>query len=168
PRVALPRASLMSHLIATGESVNITDIQADKELFQNSPTIKATRARSVLGVVVRSEDTMLGAFVLARLEVRPFTPRDLQLAETFADQAAIAIKNVELFNEIQEKSRELEVANRHKSEFLANMSHELRTPLNAIIGFSEVLTTVMFGDINTKQKEYLEDILSSGRHLLSL
>src|SRR4029078_11658175 len=63
---------------------------------------------------------------------------------------------------------ELEVANRHKSEFLANMSHELRTPLNAVIGFSEVLTQGIFGDINAKQKEYLEDILSSGKHLLSL
>jgi GAF domain-containing protein len=168
PRVAHPTGSLMSRLISTGESVNITDVQQDAELVRASPTVKATGARSVLGVVVRSESAMLGAFVLARLDVSPFSARDLQLAETFADQAAIAIKNVELFNEIQAKSRELEVANRHKSEFLANMSHELRTPLNAIIGFSEVLTTGMFGDVNSKQKEYLEDILSSGQHLLSL
>ena len=62
----------------------------------------------------------------------------------------------------------LEAASRHKSEFLANMSHELRTPLNAIIGFSEVLLERMFGEVNAKQVEYLEDILSSGRHLLSL
>ena len=62
----------------------------------------------------------------------------------------------------------LEAASRHKSEFLANMSHELRTPLNAIIGFSEVLLERMFGEVNAKQIEYLEDILSSGRHLLSL
>ncbi|MGZ9005104.1 MAG: sensor histidine kinase, partial [Burkholderiales bacterium] len=73
-----------------------------------------------------------------------------------------------LFNEIQAKSRELELANRHKSEFLANVSHELRTPLNAIIGFSEVLRERMFGDINVKQAEYLEDIHDSGKHLLSL
>jgi signal transduction histidine kinase len=64
--------------------------------------------------------------------------------------------------------RQLEAANRHKSEFLASMSHELRTPLNAIIGFSEVLQERMFGELNAKQAEYLEDILSSGRHLLSL
>src|SRR5262249_31449698 len=63
---------------------------------------------------------------------------------------------------------EIEAANRHKSEFLANMSHELRTPLNAIIGFSEVLGERMFGELNEKQAEYTEDILSSGRHLLSL
>jgi len=64
--------------------------------------------------------------------------------------------------------RELETASRHKSEFLANMSHELRTPLNAIIGFSEVLQERMFGDLNDKQAEYIDDIITSGRHLLAL
>ena len=88
--------------------------------------------------------------------------------ETFADQAVIAIENVRLFNEIQEKSRQLEVANRHKSEFLANMSHELRTPLNAIIGFSEVLLERMFGELNAKQDELPEGHPRSGEHLLSL
>jgi signal transduction histidine kinase len=71
-------------------------------------------------------------------------------------------------HEIEEKGRQLEAANQHKSEFLANMSHELRTPLNAIIGFSEVLLQRMFGALNAKQEEYLQDVLSSGRHLLSL
>ncbi|TMC28279.1 MAG: HAMP domain-containing histidine kinase, partial [Chloroflexi bacterium] len=89
-------------------------------------------------------------------------------AETFADQASIAMQNVRLFNEIQQKSRELEVANRHKSEFLANMSHELRTPLNAIIGFSEVMLEGIFGGLNEKQREYLNDVLASGQHLLTL
>jgi signal transduction histidine kinase len=70
--------------------------------------------------------------------------------------------------ERDEKSHLLEIASRHKSEFLANMSHELRTPLNAIIGFSQVLRKRMFGEINAKQEEYLDDILSSGNHLLSL
>ncbi len=70
--------------------------------------------------------------------------------------------------ELSQKGRQLEVASEHKSEFLANMSHELRTPLNAIIGFSQVLRKRMFGEINAKQEEYLDDILSSGNHLLSL
>ena len=70
--------------------------------------------------------------------------------------------------ELDEKSRELEVASRHKSEFLAHMSHELRTPLNAISGFSQVLRRGTFGDINEKQAEYLDDVLASARHLLSL
>ncbi len=88
--------------------------------------------------------------------------------QTFADQAVIAIENVRLFRELEQKSRELETASQHKSEFLANMSHELRTPLNAIIGFSEVLSERMFGDLNEKQEEYLKDIYASGTHLLSL
>src|SRR6185295_4301934 len=85
-----------------------------------------------------------------------------------ADQAVIAIQNARLFHEIEDKSSQLELANKHKSEFLANMSHELRTPLNAIIGFSEVLGEQMFGEVNDKQLEYLKDIHSSGHHLLSL
>ena len=100
--------------------------------------------------------------------LRPFTDREIQLVETFADQAAIAIENVRLFNEIQDKSRQLEVASKHKSEFLANMSHELRTPLNAIIGFADVLGQKMFGELNPKQSDYLADIGTSGRHLLDL
>jgi signal transduction histidine kinase len=87
---------------------------------------------------------------------------------TFATQSALAIENARLFREIADKSRLLEAASRLKSEFLANMSHELRTPLNAILGFSEVLAERMFGEVNDKQAEYLQDILSSGRHLLSL
>src|SRR6185436_12528743 len=77
-------------------------------------------------------------------------------------------ENVRLLRELEEKSRQLEAASQHKSEFLANMSHELRTPLNAIIGFSDVLLERMFGELNSKQEEYLQDILSSGRHLLNL
>ena len=100
--------------------------------------------------------------------VGPFSDKDIALLKTFADQAVIAIQNVRLFREIQDKSRQLEVANQHKSEFLANMSHELRTPLNAIIGFSEVLLERLFGELNEKQDDYLKDIHSSGRHLLSL
>jgi signal transduction histidine kinase len=92
----------------------------------------------------------------------------VELLKTFGTQSALAIQNARLFREIADKSRQLEAASRHKSEFLANMSHELRTPLNAIIGFSEVLAERMFGEVNEKQAEYLQDILSSGRHLRSL
>ena len=92
----------------------------------------------------------------------------MNLLQTFATQSVLAIQNARLFREIEDKSRQIEAANRHKSEFLANMSHELRTPLNAIIGFSEVLGERLFGELNEKQAEYTDDILSSGRHLLSL
>jgi signal transduction histidine kinase len=92
----------------------------------------------------------------------------VNLLQTFATQSALALQNARLFREIEKKSRQLEVASQHKSEFLANMSHELRTPLNAIIGFSEVLTDRLFGELNEKQEEYLNDIYASGTHLLSL
>jgi signal transduction histidine kinase len=77
--------------------------------------------------------------------------------------------NVNRMNdELRRLYTELEAASRHKSEFLANMSHELRTPLNAIIGFSQVMREEMVGTVNEKQAEYLDDIISSGNHLLSL
>jgi signal transduction histidine kinase len=110
----------------------------------------------------------IGAIWVARKSAGAFTEKQITLLKTFADQAVIAIQNARLFREIQEKSAQLEVANKHKSEFLANMSHELRTPLNAIIGFSEVLLDKMFGEVNAKQLDYLKDIHESGRHLLSL
>jgi signal transduction histidine kinase len=110
----------------------------------------------------------IGAIFVGRDYVGTFSEKDVALLKTFADQAVIAIQNARLFREIGDKSRQLEVANQHKSEFLANMSHELRTPLNAIIGFSEVLLERLFGDLNDKQDDYLKDIHSSGRHLLTL
>jgi signal transduction histidine kinase len=114
------------------------------------------------------EGKSIGSLYVIRQPPTGFTDKEIGLLRTFADQAVIAIQNARLFNEIQAKSRELEMANKHKSEFLANMSHELRTPLNAIIGFSEVLSEKLFGDLNDKQLEYLLDIHSSGHHLLSL
>jgi signal transduction histidine kinase len=92
----------------------------------------------------------------------------VSLLKTFADQAVIAVENIRLFNEIQDKSRQLEIANKHKSEFLANMSHELRTPLNAIIGFSDVMLNGMAGPMTDEQKEFAADIRDSGKHLLTL
>jgi len=110
----------------------------------------------------------IGAIVVGRSYTGPFSDKEIALLKTFADQAVIAIQNARLFHEIQDKSAQLEVANKHKSEFLANMSHELRTPLNAIIGFSEVLLERLFGELNDKQADYLNDIHSSGKHLLTL
>jgi signal transduction histidine kinase len=114
------------------------------------------------------EDHLLGALAVNRSSPGEFAPEVIDLLKTFATQSALAIQNARLFREIEIKSQQLEIASRHKSEFLANMSHELRTPLNAIIGFSEVLAERLFGEVNAKQAEYLNDILESGRHLLSL
>jgi GAF domain-containing protein len=124
--------------------------------------------RSVLFAPMLWEGMGIGAIFVGRPVTGPFSEKEIALLRTFADQAAIAIQNAKLFREIQEKSAQLEVANKHKSDFLANMSHELRTPLNAIIGFSEALMDRLFGDLNEKQLEYQKDIHESGKHLLSL
>jgi GAF domain-containing protein/HAMP domain-containing protein len=127
-----------------------------------------TDFRAVLAVPLVREGRILGGLVVLRKTPGRFAPEVVDLLKTLAAQSAIAIQNARLFQALEEKSQELEAASRHKSEFLANMSHELRTPLNAIIGFSEVLGERMFGELNDKQAEYVEDILSSGRHLLAL
>jgi signal transduction histidine kinase len=124
--------------------------------------------RALLGVPLLREDEVIGVLAVTRKTPGGFEPEVVQLLSTFATQSALAIQNARLFLEIEDKSRQLEVASQHKSEFLANMSHELRTPLNAIIGFSEVLSERMFGELNEKQEEYLKDIHASGQHLLSL
>jgi two-component system, NtrC family, sensor kinase len=124
--------------------------------------------RALLAVPLVREDHPLGGLTVIRKATGAFAPEVIELLRTFATQSALAIQNARLFLEIEDKSRQLEVASQHKSEFLANMSHELRTPLNAIIGFSEVLSDRMFGELNEKQDEYLKDIDASGTHLLSL
>jgi GAF domain-containing protein len=124
--------------------------------------------RASLAVPLLREDRIIGGLVVRRKSTGEFRPEVIELLKTFATQSVLAIQNARLFREIEDKSRQIEAANRHKSEFLANMSHELRTPLNAIIGFSEVLGERLFGDLNDKQAEYTDDILTSGRHLLSL
>src|SRR5574341_1553569 len=99
---------------------------------------------------------------------RPILKASVEPFTLLGHQLATALEEARLFRELEDKSLQLEVANRHKSEFLAHMSHELRSPLNAIIGFSEVLLERMFGELNAKQAEYVDDVLTSGRHLLSL
>jgi GAF domain-containing protein len=124
--------------------------------------------RAILAVPMVREDHLIGCLGVTRNSPGEFPAATIELLRTFATQSALAIQNARLFREIEQKSRQLEAASQHKSEFLANMSHELRTPLNAIIGFSEVLSERMFGELNEKQEEYLKDIHASGQHLLSL
>jgi signal transduction histidine kinase len=148
--------------------IEVPDIVAAPAESRVRSTLVQAGYRALLAVPLVREDHLLGGLTVLRKATGGFSPEVVALLQTFATQSALAIQNARLFLEIEDKSRQLEVASQHKSEFLANMSHELRTPLNAIIGFSEVLTDRMFGELNEKQEEYLKDIYASGTHLLSL
>ncbi len=100
--------------------------------------------------------------------MRPFTDKQIELVETFADQAVIAIENVRLFDEIQDKNRQLQMASEHKSQFVSSMSHELRTPLNAIIGLTEMMYTHAGRFGTEKAQEPLRRVHAAGTHLLGL
>jgi signal transduction histidine kinase len=168
---ALPvdRDSVSGRALIERRAIQITDMLAERDEYPRSHELAQRFGhRTVVVLPLYREGQPVGTILLRREEVRPFAEREIALLRTFGDQATIALENVRLFREIEDKSRQLEIANKHKSEFLANMSHELRTPLNAIIGFSEVLLERLFGDVNDKQDDYLKDIHSSGRHLLNL
>jgi signal transduction histidine kinase len=153
----------------THQPVQVPDIAAE-DTYRGPlrDVLLRTGTRALLAIPMLREEQLIGGFTVAKKTPGEFPQEVIELLKTFATQSALAIQNARLFREIADKSRQLEAASRHKSEFLANMSHELRTPLNAIIGFSEVLTERMFGELNEKQEEYLKDIYASGQHLLSL
>ncbi len=160
---------------ATGRAISSREVQHYPDILggKDVPPALIVNARafdikSGLFAPMLWEGRGIGCIYVGREYTGEFSDKAIRLLKTFADQAVIAIQNARLFREIQEKSAQLEVANKHKSEFLANMSHELRTPLNAIIGFSEVLSERMFGELNDKQADYMKDIHESGKHLLSL
>jgi signal transduction histidine kinase len=160
---------LMGRAAEMREPIQIPDI-TQPGAYESSvrDTLVRFGYRALLAVPLLREDQIIGSLSFNRKEAGEFPPEVVDVLKTFATQSALAIQNARLFREIADKSAQLEAASRHKSEFLANMSHELRTPLNAIIGFSEVLTERMFGELNDKQDEYLKDIHASGQHLLSL
>jgi signal transduction histidine kinase len=162
-----PHRRLMAgRAILSRTVIQVEDALEDPEYAQN--VARAGGFRSMLAVPMMREGNPIGVIVVNRGQPGSFSASQIELLKTFAAQAVIAIENVRLFNELQEANRQLAAASQHKSEFLANMSHELRTPMNAILGFSEVLSERMFGDLNAKQEEYLKDIHASGQHLLSL
>jgi len=156
--------------IVDRQTIHIHDIEAvlDNEYSDVKAIQKEIGQRTVLATPLLREGVAIGAIVIRRLQVRPFTEKQIALLKTFADQAVIAIENVRLFQEIQEKNLQLEAANRHKSQFLANVSHELRTPLNSIIGFTRIVLRRTEGKLENLQKENLQKVLISSDHLLNL
>ena len=130
--------------------------------------MKQTEFRALLAVPLLRKDRHIGGLVVRRKVAGKFTDPVVDLLQTFAAQSVIAIHNARLFHEIEDKGREIEIANKHKSEFLANMSHELRTPLNAILGYTELIIDNIYGDVPDKIQEVLERVEKNGRHLLNL
>jgi len=173
-RVTIPidEAGALSAVWRDGEPLLFTDETPLPQKYRLPPPysrLAGLRVKSFLVVPMIARGRTVGVLAADnRVSRAPIAVATVDLLQTFAAQAAVAVENARLFQEIQEKSRQLAVASQHKSEFLANMSHELRTPLNAIIGFSEVLSERMFGELNEKQEEYSKDIHASGQHLLSL
>jgi len=132
------------------------------------PFVKEAGFRAMLAVPLLREDRLFGGLVVRRREAGWFSKPVEKLLQTFATQSVVALHNAQLFREIEEKGRELEIANKHKSQFLANMSHELRTPLNAILGYTELIIDNIYGDVPEKIREVLERLEKNGRHLLGL
>jgi signal transduction histidine kinase/uncharacterized damage-inducible protein DinB/uncharacterized protein YdeI (YjbR/CyaY-like superfamily) len=159
--------SVVGRTVLKGATIQVADVLADPD-YRMTDVVKAANIRTLLGVPMLREGTQTGVITLMRHEVRPFTEKQIELVQTFADQAVIAIENVRLFDEIQDKSRQLEVASQHKSQFLANMSHELRTPLNAILGYTELMTDGAYGEPSEKMLGILKRLEANGRHLLGL
>ncbi len=124
--------------------------------------------KSVLVVPLLGQDGILGALVLQRHASGDFPASTVGLMQTFAHQSVLAMNNARLFREVDQKRRELAIANDHKAQFFANMSHELRTPLNGILGFSELLVDGLYGTLPEKALEVLERIQKDGKHLLGL
>ena len=161
------RGSITGRVLLEGKSVQIIDVVADPE-YTLIEAQKRGGFRTLLGVPLLREAIPIGVLHLYRTVVQPFTNKQIELVETFADQAVIAIENVRLFDEIQDKSRQLAEASERKSQFLASMSHELRTPLNAIIGLTEMMVTNAARFSTEKALEPLRRVNAAGTHLLSL
>lgn len=176
---------VVGRVVESREILYIRDMQTDPR-FKNKEWVIREGLISNLTVPLLHGDRALGCLALMTRDQRTFTGDEVSLVAAFATQAAIALQNARLYQELQVHSEhleqvvqqrteelrrrnlELEEANRHKSAFLATVSHELRTPLNAIIGFSELLVDRLFGDLNERQERYVHNVLQSGRHLLNL
>jgi signal transduction histidine kinase len=149
--------------------VHVRDLAAAGDDFPRGQQIaKQHGHRTTLGIPLLRENEAVGCILVRRLQVQDFSERQITLLQTFADQAVIAIENTRLFEEIAQKSRELEVASAHKSQFVANMSHELRTPLAAMLGYAELLQEGIYGGLPEKSLPILTRIRSNGKHLLGL
>ena len=165
--VKIDRSSVTGRVALERSTIHVPDVLSDPE-FKHLEWQRVGKQRTVLGVPLLREGMLVGVIILARTEVKPFTEKQVQLIGTFADQAVIAIENVRLFEEIQDKNRQLQQASEYKSQFVSSVSHELRTPLNAIIGLTEMMVTNVARFGTEKAQEPLRRVNRAGTHLLGL
>ena len=170
------RGSVVWRAVLDRQTIHLADVQSETgEYPQSSATARSLGYHTMLTAPLVGAGEAVGAITLRRSEVRPFTDRQIELLQTFADQAVIAIENARLFEEVQTRTRELaktvedlEIASQHKSQFVANMSHELRTPLAAILGYAELMQDGFYEPLGQKSLGALTRIRSNGKHLLGL
>ena len=151
----------------TRSVIQIADLATEPTYPLREALLRAD-VRALLAVPLLREERIIGAFMVRRRQPGSFDQAVIELMQSFASQSALAIQNARLFQEIEEKSRQLEVASQHKSQFLANMSHELRTPLNAVLGYAELMQDGLYGELAPETKEVLVRIQANGNHLLGL
>jgi GAF domain-containing protein len=161
------RETGLGNAIRSREPLQIPDlIKAVSNPARNAAIAGGLRAALIVPLL--GGEQPLGALVLQRREPGEFPQTIVSLMQAFANQSAIALENARLFNEIAQKSRELEIASQHKSQFVANMSHELRTPLAAILGYAELMQEGFYEPLGQKSLDALTRIRSNGKHLLGL
>src|SRR5262245_49718543 len=168
------RASVVGRAVLECKPVQILDVCADPD-YKLTEAQRIAGYRTAMGVPLLREGVPIGAIGLLRTRVARFNEKEIELAQTFADQAVIAIENTRLFEEVQARTRELaqtvedlEIASQHKNQFVANMSHELRTPLAAILGYAELIQEGFYEPQGPKSLDALTRIRSNGKHLLGL
>src|SRR5262245_19838461 len=176
PLDTLVHGGIGARAVIDRRTIHVTDFLAEAAEYPESrQRALQTGYRTALAVPLVHAGEAIGVIFLRRAEVRPFTERQIELVNTFADQAVIAIENTRLFEEVQARTRELaktvedlEIASQHKNQFVANMSHELTTPLAAILGYAEIIQEGFYGALLEKSMDALTRIRSNGKHLLGL
>jgi signal transduction histidine kinase len=168
-------SSLVGRALVTGKTIHVPDLQDATAPTYATRVSQGLGFRSQLSVPILAGDQPIGVLALMRRRPGPYTPAQIALVTTFADQAVIAIENARLFEEVQARTRELtktiedlEIASQHKNQFVANMSHELRTPLAAILGYAELMQEGFYEPLGQKSLDALTRIRSNGKHLLGL
>jgi signal transduction histidine kinase len=174
--LSLVRGRIVGRAVIDRRTIQVADALAEADEYPESWKIAQQYGhRTMLAVPLVHAGEAIGVIYIRRAEVRPFTERQIELVNTFADQAVIAIENTRLFEVVQARTRELaktvedlEIASQHKNQFVANMSHELRTPLAAILGYAELIQEGFYEPQGPKSLDALTRICSNGKHLLGL